>query len=99
MIISISKRFNKLSDLKDILSRDFCRDCSYSLFGMGKEQSIMVRQSNWKGLQVSMRGNEVVIDSYYPNSFISFMMTLLALYPGWVKLEKKLARFIVGRFG
>ena len=67
MRISTSKMLPTTNELLEDLKREFPNQYSYSLFGKGKEKSIIVRKSKFNGVEISKVGNEIATDAYLFN--------------------------------
>lgn len=107
MRISISKKSPSATDLPEILKQEFSSQYGYKLFGLGKIPTIMVSKSNFVGAQITVRENEIDIQSTAPSLVMAYMLTiieflgLIAFFPLWIDnlrkqgrlLEKELATF------
>jgi hypothetical protein len=107
MRISISKKSPSATDLPEVLKREFSGQYGYKLFGLGKIPTIMVSKSNFIGAQITVRENEIDIQSTAPSLLMAYILTimeilgLIAFFPLWIvhlrkqgrALEQELATF------
>ena len=56
-----------------ILEKEFSSQYSYSLFGLGKNKSIVVRKSEFVGAEISVSGNQITVHAMSPNLLFSFL--------------------------
>jgi len=84
MIISTSRKTPKLEDLVGILKEEFSDQYSYKIFGPGCDRSIIVRKSVLVGVQLTQRGNEIVLDSTFPSIVTSFFSALISIAGIWL---------------
>ncbi|HPM30884.1 MAG TPA: hypothetical protein PLJ60_11175 [Chryseolinea sp.] len=108
MKILASKELPSTKDLADILQKEFSNRYSCKLFGLGKDKTILVKQSAFVSTQITIRGNEITVQGM-PSQFLAVIgMTegavLMILFLGWVlrapwkKLEKEVAVFLHERY-
>lgn len=92
-------------DLVGILRREFSNQYAYQLFGIGKEKSIIVKQSTFVGAQISKIENDITVGSVPPSIPTSLIYGLDTLVTGgavmkaifhtpWVKLERDIIAFL-----
>jgi hypothetical protein len=108
MRIPTTKTPPPAAELLEILKHELSSQYSYKLFGVGDNKTIMVGKSTFVGAQISVNGNEIVIQSVPPSvpassifsimAFTEFAFVLAFLGWGlktkWVKLEKELGTFL-----
>jgi hypothetical protein len=104
MKVYASKPLPSVQELVEILNQHFSGHYSSKLFGLGKDKTIMVRQSSFVAAQITIRNNEITVQGA-PSSILAVIgMTELAFvfifFLGWVlrspwkKLEKEVAVFL-----
>jgi len=112
MRISTSKKLPSTAELIGILKQELHQNYSYKLFGLGSEKTIIVTKSSSVGAQISVRGNEIMIQGTPPPPvayFVSFLCwtefaALLLFFMGWstrsklIELEKELAVFLNNKY-
>ena len=108
MKILASKEIPSTTELAETLQKEFNGRYSCKLFGLGKDKTILVRQSPFVSTQITIRGNEITVQGM-PSQFLAVIsMTELAafmiLFLGWVlrapwkSLEKEVAVFLYQRY-
>ncbi len=108
MKILASKELPSTKDLADILQKEFSNRYTCKLFGLGKDKTILVKQSAFVSTQITIRDNEITVQGM-PSQFLAVIsMTELAavmiLFLGWVlrapwkQLEKEVAVFLHQRY-
>lgn len=60
-------------DIARTLEQHFSSKYSYSLFGVGKSKSVIVRKSEFVGAQISKSGNQMTVHAQSPNILLSFL--------------------------
>jgi len=108
MKILASKQLPSTPELVEILQKEFNDRYACNLFGLGKDKTILVRQSTFVSAQITIRGNEITVQGM-PSQFLAIIsMTELAavmiLFLGWMLrapwkgLEKEVAVFLHQRY-
>ncbi|WP_017730463.1 hypothetical protein [Nafulsella turpanensis] len=95
-------------ELLESLKGEFSDKYSYSLFGLGSEKSIIIRQSAFIGAQISKSEKGFSIQALMPLSVTNwFFSLLLSMYASgamfmWMspykKLEKNIALFLKNKY-
>lgn len=107
MRVYASKTLPSAQELAEILKQEFSTHCSYELFGIGKEKSIIVQKSTFVGVQISKSDNELTIVEMCP--FIaSWLLSILTqcaanlfmlFFPApYKKLEREVSSFLQQRY-
>ena len=103
MIVQATCESPSLNELIQELKNEFPDRYTFKLFGLGSQKSILVRKSAWVGVQITVHGNEIIIDGSFPNIISSSLMTLLtqstiAPVQKWEELEKKISVFLKKKY-
>ena len=103
------KNVPSVTELSEILKREFSGDYSYKFFGLDREKSIMVGKSLFVGVQISKRENEITVQGIHSpsasSSFFSFLDllgtggALIGIFGSSVKkLEKEITLFLKNKY-
>lgn len=103
MIVQATCESPNLNNLIQELKNEFSDRYTFKIFGLGSQKSILVRKSAWVGVQITVYGNEIIIDGSFPNIISSSLMTLLSLstiapVSKWHELEKKITVFLKRKY-
>jgi len=66
-------------EIAQTLEHDFSSGYYYSFFGVGKSKSVIIRQSEFVGAQISKSGNQITVHAQSPNLLLSFLDTLTGI--------------------
>ena len=105
MIVKITDKAPKLSDLLQTLRNRYSDRYAVSMFEFG-QPSIIVKKSFWVGAQITIRKKEIDLNFTYP-SLISGVLGATLLYIGafsnlirsWYSLERELGTFLRKQYG
>lgn len=108
MKIYTSNSLPETQAVLELLRKQFGHRYSCELFGLGKDKTIMVRQSAFVAAQVTIRQNEITVQGM-PSQIIPVIgMTELAIvlvpFLGWLikapwkKIEREVATFLQQSF-
>lgn len=101
MKISISKLNPTAQELSEVLQQEFSDRYVYKPFGLGERKSLLVEQSPFSGVQISVNENAITIERVFPSvllSYVSFILSvilhsdLFLLFPFVGGSSKKLER-------
>ncbi len=80
MIVQTKEETPKVEELIQTLKKEFSHRYSYSLFGLGLDKTIMVRQSAFVGAQITIRESEIMVDGTFPSIAASCFATILSIF-------------------
>ncbi|KEO71804.1 hypothetical protein EL17_21730 [Anditalea andensis] len=68
-------------------------------FNSNPLKSIIVQKSTIIGAQLTLRGNEIMVDACCPNIFISSLLgALSAIFPPYINFEMKITDFLKNKY-
>lgn len=92
-------------EIERILEQKFNSKYTYSIFGVGKSKSVIVRKSDFVGAQISKSGNQLTVHAQSPNLLLSFLDPLIginlmgAIFSSPLKkLEAELVTFLKNQY-
>jgi len=107
MIISIIQKAPSPQKLSDVLNEEFSSNYTYTLFGFPTDNSVIIRKSIFVGIQLTPRGNEIIVDRVLPSfvsSFIGYALAVIgipaipSLNRAWRRLERETGTFLKERY-
>lgn len=93
-----------IEEIARVLEQEFSSKYSYSFFGLGDNQTIIVRKSEFVGAQISKSGNQITVHAQSPNIVLSTLDALLTgvvsatSYSSLKKLEANLVVFLKNKY-
>jgi hypothetical protein len=94
-----------IEEIAHILEQEFTSKYTYSIFGLSKSKSVIVRKSDFVGAQISKSGNQLTVHAQSPNLLLSFLDPLTginvmgALFNSPLKkLEADLVTFLKNKY-
>jgi hypothetical protein len=68
-----------IEEIARILEQEFTSKHTYSIFGVGKSKSVIVRKSDFIGAQISKSGNQLTVHAQSPNLLLRFLDPLIGM--------------------
>ena len=100
--------------MAEVLNQEFSDRCSYKLFGVGTEKSLIIRKSPFVGAQISNSENGITIEGFHPSVAASLLSNLFGFFLGvaapaeyiwsslfsspWGKFEKEVGLFLRNKY-
>ncbi|MFT4738123.1 MAG: hypothetical protein ACJAZM_002786 [Cyclobacteriaceae bacterium] len=103
MIVHTTCELPRLNELIQVLKDKFSNAYSFKIFGFGSQKTILVKKSIMVGAQITLHGNEILVDGSFPNIVTSSVMTLLsystiAPFEQWFEVEKEIGSFLRNQY-
>ncbi len=91
----------QLPDFNELLLTLKSQFSNYAVYTSNSipQKSIIVRKSATVGAQITLRGNEIIVDACCPNIFISGLLGLIStIFPPYHHFEMKMTGFLKKRY-
>jgi len=114
MRITTTKTLPTAAELVEILKKEFSPDYSYTIFGLGKNKTVLVKKSALVGVQVSLLNNDISIQASPPSigtgylfmffsytglgAFIALVCVLLGMIESPLIIEKEIGSFLKRKY-
>ena len=97
-MIVIAKQLPDFNELLLTLKSQYSNYAVYTSYSIPRK-SIIVRKSAAVGAQITVRGNEIIVDACCPNIFISALIGLISIiFPPYHNFEIRIADFLKNKY-